>query len=90
MQVHKYMQRNYHFLWQYDPLVKDVNKLCELTLPTTCYHGDENAQVHKLKVVLERVIIDITAGCDPRAAEIIAAMRSLGLTVAMVAGWPEA
>ncbi|KAG5181805.1 hypothetical protein JKP88DRAFT_245965 [Tribonema minus] len=75
---------------QYDAVVKDVNKLCELTLPTTCYHGDENAQVHELKVVLERVIIDITAGCDPRAAEIIAAMRSLALTVAMVAGWPEA
>ncbi|KAG5190872.1 hypothetical protein JKP88DRAFT_251901 [Tribonema minus] len=75
---------------QYDPLVKDVSQLCELTLPTTCYHGDENAQVHELKVVLERVIIDITAGCDPRAAEIIAAMRSLALTVAMVAGWPEA
>ncbi|KAG5181854.1 hypothetical protein JKP88DRAFT_246010 [Tribonema minus] len=53
-------------------------------------HGDENAQVHELKVVLERVIIDITAGCDPCAAEIIAAMRSLALTVAMVAGWPEA
>ncbi|KAG5189040.1 hypothetical protein JKP88DRAFT_243302 [Tribonema minus] len=76
--------------FEYDPVVKDVNKLCELTLPTTCYHGDENAQVHELKVVIERVIIDITAGCDPRAAETIAAMRSLALTVAMVAGWPEA
>ncbi|KAG5189038.1 hypothetical protein JKP88DRAFT_243300 [Tribonema minus] len=76
--------------FEYDPVVKDVNKLCELTLPTTCYHGDKNAQVHELKVVIERVIIDITAECDPRAAETIAAMRSLALTVAMVAGWPEA
>ncbi|KAG5183471.1 hypothetical protein JKP88DRAFT_354598 [Tribonema minus] len=85
-----YVRRHFHFLRQYGAAVQDIAELRELTLPTTCYPGDENAQVRALKAVLERVIVDITVGGERDADDTITAMRSLAVTAAMVDGRPEA
>ncbi|KAG5181802.1 hypothetical protein JKP88DRAFT_320491 [Tribonema minus] len=85
-----YVRRHFHFLRGYGAATQDIAELRELTLPTTCYPGDENAQVRALKAVLERVIVDITVGGDRDADDTITAMRSLAVTAAMVDGRPEA